>query len=274
MDYKFEILENDFDIEMNFKDIMVFFVLNGNVKLDYNKSSKIFKQNDLFVIRPFSLPVIINNEDAKVIVLTIDQLSFNRFSLYNLNDYNIKHDEVEGLVKKEFLKTIMSIYENDLFSSNIHIIKLINYINIGNYGENTMECHNELVIDVMGYVNEHYKEPLSVTQIADQFYVNSSYLSRLFSETLNIPLSSYIRKVKMYYLAVDIMVLNSDKGLWKKYGYNSYSTYLQNFKYIFALSPSEFIKKYKQKHITKNEISCDIYKSIEKSLNQIELIES
>lgn len=273
MNYKIEMLDHSYELVTGSNDILVCFVLSGKVKLDYHHTSKVFKKNDVFIIRPYSLLKEVNCDDAKLIVLTIDQLSFNRYSLVNIKEYNIKNENLDILIKKAFLKIIKGNYENNYLNSGIHLIKLINYINLVKYEGYGTGYANDLVLDVMDYVNNHYKEYLTVTQIAELFYVNASYLSRVFSELLNIPLSDYIRKTKMYYLASEITILNTDKDLWKKYGYKSYSTYLKNFKYLFDASPTEFIKKYKQKKVRGNKVSPDIYKIVLDHLYQLVLIE-
>uniref|UniRef100_UPI0030C676B6 helix-turn-helix domain-containing protein n=1 Tax=Staphylococcus arlettae TaxID=29378 RepID=UPI0030C676B6 len=99
--------------------------------------------------------------------------------------------------------------------------------------------------NVLIYINEHYKENLTLATIAEKFYVNSSYLSRVFSETMNISLIKYIRKVKIYRLAVEILSSNNHKDIWKSYGYKSYSTYLNTLQRVFSITPEAFIANHK-----------------------------
>jgi AraC-like DNA-binding protein len=137
-------------------------------------------------------------------------------------------------------------YLDDVQKEYIRSDGLINFIRLGNYyREHNLEASNPLINNVLIYINEHYKENLTLATIAEKFYVNSSYLSRVFSETMNISLIKYIRKVKIYRLAVEILSSNNHKDIWKSYGYKSYSTYLKNFQRVFSISPEAFIDNHK-----------------------------
>lgn len=44
---------------------------------------------------------------------------------------------------------------------------------------------NRIVSQIQGYIAEHYAEKLTLTSIANQFYISPYYLSRLFKKTIN-----------------------------------------------------------------------------------------
>lgn len=93
------------------------------------------------------------------------------------------------------------------------MIKLINYIRILGHPKNISSIKTPLIIDALQYVNENFKEKMTATDTATHFYVNTSYLSRVFSKYLNITLLKYIEKVKIYDLACDIIKYKSDYDL-------------------------------------------------------------
>ncbi|QLK85562.1 helix-turn-helix domain-containing protein [Staphylococcus sp. 17KM0847] len=245
MDYKQRILSDTVNIKSSFEHVVIYYILSGETELNKNHTTTIFQENEFFLINPFSPPIIIKNT-GEVLELTINKLSFNRFSLLN-SDKNYKADTdinvIEGAIKREIISLIHAEEQANTFNSDMHMIRLINYIDLGDYYNNHSNVTNPLIVKVLNHINENYKQQLTVTKIAEHFFVNASYLSRLFSETLNIPLLKYIRKIKMYNIAADIIIIGSDQDLWKLYGFKSYESYLKNFKKIFNMTPTEFLKK-------------------------------
>ena len=245
MDYNYQIHNADININESFNTISIFFVLTGSVTLYDKAYLGSYHKHEFFLIQPYSAPKLLINS-GKVIALNINKLSFNRFSLFNWDNLELDQSKIDNFIKKELLDTIISIYEKDYFNADISIIRLINFIRLGNYyREHNLEASNPLINNVLIYINEHYKENLTLATIAEKFYVNSSYLSRVFSETMNISLIKYIRKLKIYRLAVEILSSNNHKDIWKSYGYKSYSTYLKNFQRVFSISPEAFIDNHK-----------------------------
>ncbi|MCS4486863.1 helix-turn-helix transcriptional regulator [Staphylococcus americanisciuri] len=246
MDYKQRILSDNLNIQSSFEHIVIYYILSGEVEINKNQTVKVFREDQFFLVKPFSPPIILNN-NGEVLELTINKRSFNRFSLLNSNQAYAKELEVEDIdaaIKQEILNIIRTGNDTAKFATDLHMIRLINFIHLGGYNNNYSNVTNPLIVNVLHYINENYKSQLTVSKIAEHFFVNASYLSRLFSETLNIPLLKYIRKIKMYNVASDIVTLGFDQDIWKDYGFKSYESYLKNFKKTFDMTPSEFLKNH------------------------------
>lgn len=56
---------------------------------------------------------------------------------------------------------------------------------------------NRIVDEVQSYISQHYAERLTLTDIANQFYISPYYLSRLFKKTTNLSLVEYINGVRV-----------------------------------------------------------------------------
>lgn len=269
MDYSFKVYENNNVIKFKTDFLNLIFVLSGEADIYENSSFQKLSKHDIFILVPYTPPKPISYS-GKLIVLSINKLSFNRFSLYSWKN-SIETKNIDKSIKENFIRTILSIYEDNYFEADISLIKLINFIRLNyNYEEYKSITTNPLIKNVVEYVNNNHKEPLTVSKIAQHFYVNSSYLSRLFSESMNITLFTYIRKVKMYYLAADLIFFSHHNEIWKKYGYDSYDTYLKHFKLVFSKTPAEFITEYKNKPIHVNEVSTSIYNQLNSILNSFE----
>ncbi len=72
--------------------------------------------------------------------------------------------------------------------------------------------------------------------------------------------SEYVRRIKLYRFAEDLLVSGNEKELWKTYHFASYRTFLKNFKSQFNMTPTEFILQSKQCKIKEKTVTENIYK--------------
>ena len=56
---------------------------------------------------------------------------------------------------------------------------------------------DHIVSSVQAYISAHYGEQLSLDQLAQQFYLSSSYLSRLFKRETGTTLTTYLQNVRI-----------------------------------------------------------------------------
>lgn len=56
---------------------------------------------------------------------------------------------------------------------------------------------DHIVSSVQTYISAHYGEQLSLDQLAQQFYLSSSYLSRLFKRETGTTLTTYLQNVRI-----------------------------------------------------------------------------
>lgn len=269
MDYIFNVYKSSELVKLRTEAINIIFVLEGDMILLENNTIQSFKEHSFFLIRPYQKTNFILNFQ-KIIVLSINVLSFNRFALFNW-EATFENTTLNNAIIHTYLNTIKSLYEKDKFNADINVVKLINYIRLSDsYKNNPFLKEHPLIKKIIAFIDSNYKKSLTVSDIASEFYINTSYLSRLFSNNMNISLLAYIRKIKIYHLATDLITNPISKDIWKDYGYDSYETYLKHFKIVFSMSPSEFISNYKNNISTTNQfedINSLTYEEIKKILN-------
>lgn len=107
--------------------------------------------------------------------------------------------------------------------------------------EKERSCHAQ-VDGILSYINHHIEEPLSLEQLASQFYLSSSYLCRLFKSTTGTTINKYIT-AKRISIAKELLAEGySVSNTCEKCGFNDYSNFFKAFTKATGLSP----KKYSQ----------------------------
>lgn len=98
--------------------------------------------------------------------------------------------------------------------------------------------------DIKDYINKHFAERLSASEIGEHFHYSPAYLSALFKEQAGINLTAYIENVRMewakYYMDTGALSI-TDIAL--KTGYSDISYFSKVFKKYTGMSPREYKKE-------------------------------
>ncbi len=102
---------------------------------------------------------------------------------------------------------------------------------------------SEQVESVHDYIKKHYMERLSLADLAEQFYVEPSYLSRKFSQRYNETITAYITGCRMD-RAKELMKDDENKleAISFEVGYDDYNYFSRVFRRFEGVSPSEYRK--------------------------------
>ena len=106
---------------------------------------------------------------------------------------------------------------------------------------------NRIVSQIQGYIAEHYAEKLTLTSIANQFYISPYYLSRLFKKTINLSLIEYINGVRIK--AAQNMIEKTNESISsvaEKTGFMTSAHFRRVFKDATGLSPQLYRQYFKR----------------------------
>ena len=91
------------------------------------------------------------------------------------------------------------------------------------------------------YVEEHFSKRIRVSEIAEQCYISTNYLSEVFRKDMGIRLNAYIEQVRMEHA---VSMLSGGEALVKDValmcGFRNISYFSNRFKKIYGVSPNKF----------------------------------
>lgn len=181
---------------------------------------------------------------------TVLPLSF-KYKLAIENIFNRLMDLQDSVEHKD---THLGTGENDVSSqtvlSKLLLAELLIYIKeyIHVLEQKEYESHqivNNKVDKIIKYICKHYTEDLTLTSIAEQFYISPFYLSKIFKRSTNLSIVEYINSLRIRQ-AKELLETSSTKiaEIAEIVGFSSSSHFSRTFKLVTGLSPQQYKKLY------------------------------
>jgi len=201
--------------------------------------------------------LIENNEAGLHIALnnyidTMDNLtvsSVTRFTLLLLDNFNkfkihlgmAQYELCINQIIKYTIDSNKSYSKNGVVNLCLEIIRLI----WGHTPEETEERSTQkLIKDTKEFIYQHFSEPITLSQIADNFQVSPNYLSKIFHENVGESYIKFITRIRMEYAAKLLKTNPYEKifNIAEKTGYFNLKHFNFVFKEYYNMTPSEYQK--------------------------------
>lgn len=107
---------------------------------------------------------------------------------------------------------------------------------------------NSKVTQILKYISLNYNKDLTLTSIAEQFYISPFYLSKIFKKSTNLSIVEYINSLRIRQ-AKELLEDSSYKigYIAEHVGFSSSSHFSRTFKLVTGLSPQQYRKYYSNK---------------------------
>lgn len=118
---------------------------------------------------------------------------------------------------------------------------LIHYLSSGNNTSEDSSLPNTKFLHMMNYINENYTQDISLSQIADEFHMNSSYLSHIFKRETGVTFSKYVVNLRIEKAKKMLSAGNNSIGKTaQEVGFNDYFYFLKTFKRVTGMTPRQY----------------------------------
>ena len=102
---------------------------------------------------------------------------------------------------------------------------------------------NSISEKAINYIENNYKEKITLREIADALLVSAAYLSRIFKKSTGMNLVTYINQVKLRHAKEMILQGNLTlQEIASEIGIQNYNYFYILFKEVYGISPSDYIK--------------------------------
>lgn len=107
-------------------------------------------------------------------------------------------------------------------------------------GEPVKSAGSQMLRDMADYVRAHFKDRMRLSDLAEQFHLNTAYCSEIFRKSVGMTYTDYVTKLRMEY-AWRQLTQDGDcslQALALELGYGDYFTFSKRFKKYYGMSPS------------------------------------
>lgn len=157
---------------------------------------------------------------------------------YNEFEYAQKAIQYGGV--RDFL--IKPLQYDESYRSISKCMQLIKEEHAGNDTDISGDTHdNDLFLKIEDYIMNHLTKDTSLQTIAEHFYYNPSYLSRLFKTKLQMNYTEFVRdiKIKVAKKNLENSALNMQE-VSSLSGFSSYKQFLHTFRMVEDTTPTDY----------------------------------
>ena len=149
---------------------------------------------------------------------------------------------VAGLFAEEERNLLPSPLQTENFSE--WFARLEKFLNELRGGQGKDYLHPAIRL-ALRYIEEHYREEISQTDIADAVHLNNSYFSTLFKKSLGKGFSDYLTELRIAHVKARLTAFSEKiRVILADCGFHDYQYGVKVFKRLTSLTPSEYRRKF------------------------------
>jgi len=246
----------------------VYFFLSGNVQYNIENRSYLLTPGDVLLISPMELhqPMFGSEQrEYERIVLWIDKQFLEGFSLpgerftacFDTGVPNYSNLLRPEGADRQFLIFLLEKLHSESSSQEPYqeicalsylaqTLVLLNRLALRQRRENVVPVQDSAVYNVLGYINEHYNENLSLDDLANRFFVSKYHLSREFQRLVGTSVHRYIVQKRLVMAKQMLSSGRPSSEVYQSCGFGDYSNFYRAFKAEYQISPKDYVQRLKE----------------------------
>jgi two-component system, response regulator YesN len=162
-----------------------------------------------------------------------------------LLDYITRYGLQDKIAERMTLRGLYNLEIHDGWSDAYHYLTRLADMLFAFIGDEEQNRNEKLIGEVKQYIRSHLDSDLSLTGLSNLFNYSSSYLSRVFSQTAGVSLTSYINLKRVDKAKELLQQTNANiQDVSAKVGFDSSQYFSIVFKKVVGTSPREFRSLY------------------------------
>lgn len=257
------------------KDLELSYLYKGTATFSTNGKTTVVENKELFLANNGDVHSVMDYGTDMVTMITI-LISYN-FIKDNCPDIDNLEFKLEGNEKslkrlKDIHEEIVNMYIEDMKINNkflvfvddenssdkFHYLKIesllyeILYILLNDFSikrNANLDLKNERNLErlkiITDYIDENYKDNISLDEIADKYQLTKEYLATMFKKYMRITVGTYLKNIRLTSAYRDLM--NSDYSINQlafDNGFPNIKSFINSFKEYYGETPYKYKKKF------------------------------
>ena len=233
------------------------YVLQGTYEVSTSQFSAITKEKDIIVIAPDDIHRLCpTDENGVILTIHIDFSRMNESLAGNYENRFYTDIYTEDRDQKTYLKLCRTIGElvQELMEDSLNLYHMnmimMEFLYITSSAQPfKLPLHTdyyENYIKAVKYIDEHYSEDITLSQIAQKLAFSNSYTSKLMKKYMGIPFIKYLAYVRVRASLENLLEgKETIEQIALECGMPSSKAYAMTFKELYGISPSTYRKQFK-----------------------------
>lgn len=267
----------------------LYFFLSGNVQYNIESRSYLLTPGDVLLISPMELhqPMFGQEHSAyERIVVWINKSFLDSLGTEEQDLAACFHTTApghtniltpEGVTRQLLnfqLEQILSAMEQEDEYAEVYalsylvqvLVQINRFAKQMNRGEEKRAVSDSVVYSVLGYINDHYSEDLSLDFLANKFFISKYHLSREFGRLVGTSVHRYLTQKRLVMAKQMMSEGIASTEVYQHCGFGDYSNFYRAFKAEYQISPKEFVQRMKETSGQRDERSRRLREMHEKLL--------
>jgi AraC-type DNA-binding domain-containing proteins len=243
--HSFYSLNNSYSLHLH-RQIEISLVMEGEIEISIGTQKKCLKAGDLAIVFPYELHELHTPKQSRILLIRIDLEYVEPY--LSLIDGKIPRLPFLIQVNEPLYDSLKKAH--GYYGKDEHLLKA--YVHVGfchilkqlSLDRKNEMSHHAIEKQMLLYIDEHFKEPLSLPILSKEFGVTSFYISRIFSKKLKMPFANYVTVKRIQYakqLLLESQLSVTEIGY--EAGFTSQRTFYRSFREQEGCSPLKFRKE-------------------------------
>ncbi|WP_313636830.1 GH39 family glycosyl hydrolase, partial [Paenibacillus sp.] len=262
--------------------VELIFVLSGNLEVSTGNRQYRLKEGDMLLINQCYVHEVIGL-DQNIIATFRIPITYLKQHIHNVEKISFECYSAEaGPEKQSGMDTMRQLmaemvqlnykggeaYELEMEARMLGLFSvLVKQFKRPDSGEAMNVKYMERMMNIITYIDEHYKEPVSLQTIAEREYLSVPYLSKFFSENIGVNFQTYLTSIRLKN-TVEALLSHQEQSLAElalQHGFPNAKSFYAAFKSRYHITPHEYRKKYRPQTHAKQEGSVSGYLAFNQS---------
>lgn len=162
-------------------------------------------------------------------------------------------------VQSKLIRLITEIHANRygrsaaLSLSIADVVLSLNRIIYEDEHPRTLDANADLIQNLTMYIDQHLAEPLTLEDLAGEFYLSKYYIAHVFKERLGISVHQYLIQQRLDACRDAIISGEDISKTFLDYGFSDYSSFYRAFRKAYGISPRECKEIYRVETMNRTE---------------------
>lgn len=266
-------------------DFEILFLLKGDGRVSY-EDGVVYRvqEKDLFVVNGFQICSIDLNAQGILLSLKMSadaiasvHIEFLKYEI-ECRSFLFKEEQQEtfDVIRSDLARVFQEAYKNDMMqpvNARSRITALLEdlsrYFAVGERVKHSRSGRERIQM-ASDYILQHYKEAITLEDLADHIYLSRTYISRSFPRYFGVSFLEYITQVRLAHAILD---MHGDATLTEiayNNGFSNENVMIRAFRKYFGMTPGEYRKSIVQTAVREEEKNCGLIKYIDRTTEDYE----